>query len=133
MQADPDPPLWIAEMAVGRKLGKRKGDGNMETESTKDLVRSYYERVVASGKYDEIPRFIGADYVDHNSPPGSPRGPVAVETHLRGIRTTFPDFVIQIHEIVAEGDWVASRVTAKGTHLGAWLGVEPTGKCVTLR
>jgi len=49
----------------------------MENERTKDLVRSYYERVVASGKYDEILQFIGADHVDHNSPPSSPRGPVA--------------------------------------------------------
>jgi predicted ester cyclase len=40
---------------------------------------------------------------------------------------------MNIHEIIAEGDWVASRVTAKGTHLGAWHGVEPSSKCVTLR
>jgi predicted ester cyclase len=72
-----------------------------------------HERVVASGKYDEILKFIGADYADHNSPLGSPRGPAAVGTHLRGIRHTFPDFDMQIHEIVAEGDWVTSRVTAR--------------------
>jgi predicted ester cyclase len=34
---------------------------------------------------------------------------------------------------MAEGDWVASRVTAKGTHLGVWFGVKPSGKSVTLR
>jgi predicted ester cyclase len=105
----------------------------MADETTKDLVRSYYERVVAGGEYNEISRFVGTDYLDHNAPPGAPRGAIAVENHLRGIRTTFPDFAMQIHEVVAEGDWVASRVTATGTHLGTWLGVKPSGKCITLR
>jgi predicted ester cyclase len=119
---------------VAQKSKKpKKASLDMANETTKDLVRRYYERVVAGGKHDEILQFIGADYVDHNSPAGAPRGPIAVETHLRGIRNTFPDFAMQIHEVVAEGDWVASRVTATGTHLGSWLGVEPSGKCITLR
>jgi predicted ester cyclase len=108
-------------------------DLDMTNETIKDLVRSYYQRVIAGGRYDEISRFVAASYVDHNSPPGFPRGPMAVEIHLRGIRHTFPDFHLQIHETVAEGVWVASRVTANGTHLGAWHGVNPSGKSIALR
>jgi len=56
-----------------------------------------------------------------------------VELHLRAIRTTFPDFVLATHEVVAEHDWVAVRVTAVGTHLGQWLGIKPSGKRIQLR
>lgn len=33
---------------------------------------------------------------------------------------------------VAEGEWVVTRVTGRGTHLGAWLGMRPTGKAVEI-
>ena len=33
---------------------------------------------------------------------------------------------------VAEGEWVVTRVTGRGTHLGAWLGMRPTGTAVEI-
>jgi hypothetical protein len=29
---------------------------------------------------------------------------------------------------VAEGKWVVTRVTGRGTHLGTWLGMMPSGE-----
>jgi len=58
----------------------------MKNETNKAIVRTYHERVVGSGNYDEAPRFIGADYLDHDATRDTPRGPIAAETHLRGIR-----------------------------------------------
>ena len=31
---------------------------------------------------------------------------------------------------IAEGEWVVSCITARGTHKGSWLGIKPTGKPV---
>jgi predicted ester cyclase len=56
-----------------------------------------------------------------------------MEGHLQALRTTFPDFRIQVHEVVAEGDWVACRITAEGTHLDTWQGIQPTGRRIHLR
>jgi predicted ester cyclase len=39
-----------------------------------------------------------------------------------------PDLRVTIDEMVAEGDRVAARWTAEGTHQGELLGVPPTGK-----
>jgi predicted ester cyclase len=105
----------------------------MSSASNKDLVLAYHHRVVGEGRLEEIPNFVAESYVDHNSLKDAPKGPSAVEAHLRAIRTTFPDFTLQTHEVVAEGDWVALRVTAAGTHLGEWLGIKPSGKRITLR
>ena len=46
---------------------------------------------------------------------------------------TLPDFTIQIADIFAEGDHVITRVTGRGTHLGEWMGIEPTGREVRLK
>jgi len=43
----------------------------------------------------------------------------------------FPDFRVTTENIIAEGDKVAIRWTVNGTHLGALMGVPPTGRSVT--
>ncbi len=105
----------------------------MTSASNKALVLAYYQYVVAEGRFEEIPNDIGETYVDHNSSNDAPKGPLAVEAHLRAIRTTFPDFTLRTHEVIAEGEWVALRVTVEGTHLGEWLGIRPSGKRIALR
>ena len=105
----------------------------MSAVANRSLVLAYYQRVVSSGSLSEIPDYISPNYIDHTAPPGSLVGPALVELHLRAIRTTFPDFVLATHEVVAEHDWVAVRVTAVGTHLGEWLGIKPSGKRIQLR
>jgi predicted ester cyclase len=34
--------------------------------------------------------------------------------------------------MIAEGDLVVTRVTARGTHTGVWQGIEPTGSDIQL-
>jgi len=44
----------------------------------------------------------------------------------------FPDMVLQIDDVIAEGDKVALRFTAKGTHRGELAGINGTGRPVTV-
>ena len=39
----------------------------------------------------------------------------------------FPDQTHDVHHMIAEGDWVATRFSMTGTHLGTWKEIEPTG------
>ena len=105
----------------------------MSSATNKALVLGYYQKVVAGGALEEIPKYIAASYIDHNAPRGSGAGPTLVDAHLRAIRHTFPDFTLRTHEAIAEGEWVALRVTAEGTHLGEWLGIKPSGRRILLR
>jgi predicted ester cyclase len=43
-------------------------------------------------------------------------------------RDAFPDFRMEIVDLIAEGDKVAAHFRCSGTHRGAWRGVEPTGR-----
>ncbi len=56
----------------------------------------------------------------------------AVGRH-RWLLTALPDARISIEWQVAEGDWVVTGATVRGTHLGEWEGLSPTGKPVTLQ
>jgi predicted ester cyclase len=103
----------------------------MPIEESKQLIRRFYTEVVGGGDYSNLDSFVAADYVDHNAPEGG--GPEVVRTHLEAIRMTLPDFTIQIEDIFAEGDYVITRVTGRGTHLGEWMGIEPTGREVRLK
>lgn len=71
------------------------------------------------------------DVVLHGFPPG-----VDDLTSARGfyeeIWTALPDGALTLHEVLAEGDLVACRVTIDGTHQGALLGVPPTGRALLL-
>ena len=104
----------------------------MSIEESKQLIRRFYAEVVDGRDYSNLDSFVAADYVDHNAAEGG-RGPEVVRTHLEAIRTTLPDFTIQIEDIFAEGDHVITRVAGHGTHLGEWMGIKPTGREVRLR
>ncbi len=101
-------------------------------EESKQLIRRFYTEVVNGGDYSNLDSFIATDYVDHNAAEGG-RGPQVVRMHLEAIRMTLPDFTIQIEDILAEGDYVITRVTGRGTHLGEWMGIRPTGREVRLK
>ena len=48
-------------------------------------------------------------------------------TLLRG----YPDLHITAEDVIAAGDKIVSRNSVTGTHLGEYLGMQPTGTCVT--
>ena len=44
------------------------------------------------------------------------------------IRRAFPDLEMTIERQIAEGPWVATQVTYRGTHLGDFVGIPATGR-----
>ncbi len=49
------------------------------------------------------------------------------------VRNAFPDIQLELHDMIVEGNEVAIRFTETGTHKGAFMGIPPTGKGVTIR
>ena len=47
-------------------------------------------------------------------------------------RSVFPDLRFALEDVIAEGDMVAWRITARGTHQGALMGIPPTNKPVAI-
>ena len=56
--------------------------------------------------------------------------PEGVERFVNRFLMSFPDLQHIIEEMIAEGDRVAVRFSARGTHTGQWMGFAPTGKSI---
>ncbi len=100
----------------------------MSTEENKLLVRRYIEEVVNTGDVGRLAEFIAPNYVEVYRNVRYPIGIDGAKKHVLGGRATYPDIHVKIELQIAEGDWVVSQITARGTHKGTWLGMKPTGK-----
>ena len=56
--------------------------------------------------------------------------PEGVERFMSQFLTSFPDLQHTVEEMIADGDRVAVRFSAQGTHTGVWLHFAPTGKSI---
>ncbi|MDZ7827678.1 MAG: ester cyclase [Gammaproteobacteria bacterium] len=60
-------------------------------------------------------------------------GPEALAAEIRDLRRAFPDWNERVEAVLVEGDRVATRVVATGTHRGSFRGIEPTGRRIEIR
>ena len=85
------------------------------------------------GKLDDVLELVDDNYVGHA--PGMPepiRGKQGLREFFNAYLTAFPDGGITVDEIIAEGDRVSSRWTARGTHTGDLMGMPPSGRQATV-
>lgn len=101
-------------------------------DENKSLVRRYYEEVVATGNVSRLAEFISPAYLEVYNDTRRPIGLEGAKEHVLGVRETYPDLHLTIEQQIAEGKWVVTRVTARGTQKGVWLGMRPTGKKVKI-
>jgi steroid delta-isomerase-like uncharacterized protein len=103
----------------------------MSLEANKALIRRWCE-VWNTGDLGAVGEFVVPDYVRHDPNGPEVRGPEAERQLVAMYLGAFPDLHFTIEHLVAEGDMVLARLTARGTHRGELLGIPPTGKQVTL-
>ena len=102
----------------------------MSLEENKLLLRRLIEGTINErnlAKVDEL----APDYVFHDA--GNPiHGPEAFKQVVGAFLTAFPDLRLTVDDQIAEGDQVLTRFSMRGTHRGAFMGLAPTGKAVTI-
>jgi steroid delta-isomerase-like uncharacterized protein len=80
---------------------------------------------------DAVDEIYASGFVGHDpAMPEDVRGVEGAREFYGMYQSAFPDVQITIEEQVAEGDTVATRWTARGTHQGELLGVPPSGNRV---
>jgi steroid delta-isomerase-like uncharacterized protein len=106
----------------------------MPAEENKAIARRLMTEVMNEGKLEVADELLAADWVDHDpaNPPGSASGPDAFKQLATMYRAAFPDMKMTIEDMIAEGDRVVTRWTARGTHQGELMGAPPSGKQVTV-
>ena len=104
----------------------------MSTEVNKANSRRFYDQVINKKNKAAIDEFIAPNQVDHAAPPGMPGGLEGAKQTLTMYLTAFPDLHFTVEDIIAEGDKVVTRLTARGTQQGEFMGIPPTGKRATV-
>src|SRR5215203_6823110 len=85
------------------------------------------------GNVPAVDEFMAPNYVEHTVPAGSRPGRDALKQYVAMFHDAFPNMKGILDDIFAQGDRVAYRWSASGTHLGEWAGVPPTGLHMTVR
>jgi steroid delta-isomerase-like uncharacterized protein len=93
------------------------------------IERRLIEEVWNQGNFSVVDEVVARDYIGHSSTPaGETHGPAGYKQFYAALREAFPDFQVTVEDQVAEGDKVVTRWTARGTHLGEFQGIPPTGR-----
>src|SRR5215472_12493201 len=102
-------------------------------ERNKALIRRWFDEVWNQRRADLIDEFRASDAVASGLEEGrtESRGKTPFEAFHSNLSAAFPDLRMTIEDMVAEGNKVAIRLRADGTHDGSAFGVQATGQPVT--
>jgi predicted ester cyclase len=88
----------------------------MSAEDNKRLVRRPIEEAVAERNPDIVDEIATEEFAQ------------TAKRWVSPFRGAFPDFEMEIVELIAEGETVVAHFRCSGTHRGEWLGVPATGR-----
>jgi len=102
-----------------------------DPEANKALTRRYADLLLNRHELERAPEILATDFVGHFAgAPGPVRGVPAWQGMFGGFLAAFPDYRETVHDLLAEGDLVAGRITFTGTHRGNFLGLPPTSRTI---
>jgi len=104
-----------ADVVVAMKR-VRSNVTSSEIEHNKELVRRLVNDVVNRRSLDALGDVAGGTFAR------------TARRWISPFRQSFPDFTMQIVDLIAEGDRVVAHFKCSGRHEGPWLGRPPTGK-----
>ena len=98
-----------------------------DSDRNKELIRRWiaFANAGFAGSFDQ---FVAADYVGHLGATTMDRA--ELERLERQFGDAFPDAHHTIDDLIAEGDRVVLRTTARATHQGEFEGIPRTGRAV---
>jgi predicted ester cyclase len=88
----------------------------MTVEQNKLLIQRLVEEAVNQGHSDVLAEVADGEFAQ------------AARQWVGPFREAFPDFSMEIVDLVAEEDKVAAHFRCSGTHLGEWMGRPPSGR-----
>ena len=93
------------------------------TERNKAVVRAYLGEIAQHGNIVARERYFTPTTTFNGAPDLARQF-----ARIAEFRLAFPDLEMTIEQQIAEGPWVATRVTYRGTHSGEFGGIPATGR-----
>ena len=106
----------------------------MSPNENKAIIERYVQKAWGEGDWGAAEEIVDENVVFHDQVREGdlPAGREGLRVAMERITTGMPDFVMDVHEIVAEGDFVVIRWSSTGTHGGDFNGFPATGRVITL-
>ena len=103
----------------------------MTTEETnEEIYRRIIEEIWTEENFDLVDELVADDCVFHDAFASEPiRGPEGMHEYVETLAPVL-DGRVEIEQVIAKDDWIVSRFVARGTHVGAFSGIEPTNEAV---
>ena len=120
---------WRSAQALGPR--RRVHCPPILDDRPKRIVRRYYEDVLEGRRADVLRRFVGPDFVGHDSG-GALMDRTDFITAVHMLHDGFDAISVTIEDQIAEGDRVTTRWSAVARHTGSFAGIAPTGREVML-
>jgi steroid delta-isomerase-like uncharacterized protein len=98
-------------------------------DAKKTIARGWHESLNQQN-LDVLDGLLASDILHHSATFPDTEGPAGVKRVLGAALTGFPDVRFTVEDVIAEGDLVAVRFRADGSHLGEFQGYPPTGRPV---
>ena len=96
-----------------------------------EIVYRFFKEGYESKNYDFVMKYLADDYIDHS--PAGARGNAQAVGILKTVADQFSDLSIQMLDIFADNEMVATRVLYQGVHSGTCMGIAATGKRFLLK
>jgi steroid delta-isomerase-like uncharacterized protein len=94
----------------------------------KAVARRVLEEVFPADDEAALAELLSDDFVNHEAPAGTPRGPGSVAFFMHMLAEAFSDQHWTMHHVIAEGDTVVMHCTHSGRHTGTFMGLPATGR-----
>src|ERR1700737_4428420 len=88
----------------------------MPADENKVLVRRLVHEAVRERNLDVLDQIAAGEFAE------------GAKRWVSPFQSAFPDFDMEIVDLISEGEQVVARFKCSGTHLGEWLGVPATGR-----
>jgi predicted ester cyclase len=96
------------------------------------VVRAFYEPF-RTGDITIYREILAENWVDIPLAPGQQQGPSGMAAQIAAFRGAMPDYNVTHEDLIVGSDRVAVRNTVSGTHQGAFMGYQPTGRRIEMR
>jgi steroid delta-isomerase-like uncharacterized protein len=104
----------------------------VSVKENKAIWKAFIEQVWNGKNLATMDELFTPDYVEQNLANPDELGNLeSAKQTVNYFLSAFPDVRVTNDDMFAEGDRVAIRMTARGTHKGEFMGIAPTGKKVT--
>jgi ketosteroid isomerase-like protein len=96
------------------------------------IVRRFFEAGPSKGDIAAADALLEPGFALHTPLPTPGPGIEAMNTVITTCRAAFHGLTVTIDDMMADGDTVTARFTARGVHNGEFMGLPPTGKAITM-